>query len=341
LKHFVLIVTVDTEEEGLWGGNYRSHGNTVTNVRGVARFQDLCQRHGIQPTYLVDTPVVESDECVELLGTIQQSGACEIGAHLHPWCAPPLVEAPSRRNSFTCNLPEPLQREKLTGLTDAIQKRFGVRPTSFRAGRYGLDGHGARILIDLGYEIDSSVIAYSDFSNQGGPNFMSAPETPYRVDGGDLCMPDSRGRLWEAPVSVGYQRFDFRRASRLQQLAGHRLLKPLHVAGLLDRTGIVRRIKFSPEQATASNMRRLVDRYRARGAPCMVMMLHSSSLAPGFSPYVPTRERLDQMLDDLDHTFRYCVEQKGMTSMTMTQFARHLSGGGTQESEGQQSVERD
>ena len=28
-----LIVTVDTEEEGLWGGEYRAHGNSVRNIQ--------------------------------------------------------------------------------------------------------------------------------------------------------------------------------------------------------------------------------------------------------------------------------------------------------------------
>ena len=84
-----LIVTVDTEEEGLWTGEYPANGNTVENTRGIPRFQALCDQFGIRPTYLVDTPVVEDDRSVELLSEIQQSGRCEIGAHLHPWCTPP------------------------------------------------------------------------------------------------------------------------------------------------------------------------------------------------------------------------------------------------------------
>ena len=166
-----LIVTIDTEEEGLWGGEYRSTGNTVENVRGIERFQTLCDRFGIQPTYLVDAPVVQDDFAVELLRDIQEQGRCEIGSHLHPWCNPPFNGNGrcDSYHSYQCNLQEAEQRDKLIWLTETIEVRFGRRPTSFRAGRYGLDIVGAWILEELGYQVDSSVITFSNFSNDGGP----------------------------------------------------------------------------------------------------------------------------------------------------------------------------
>lgn len=180
-----LIVTIDTEEEGLWGGAYRATGNTVENVRrGVGRFQELCDRFGIRPTYLVDAPVVEDDYAAGLLREIQDDGRAEIGAHVHPWCNLPFEEELNARNSYLCNLPERLQRDKIVWLTDAIEARFGRRPTSFRAGRYGLDIAGARILYDLGYVVDSSVTPFMDHSRDGGPNFEDAPFLPYVIRGG-------------------------------------------------------------------------------------------------------------------------------------------------------------
>jgi hypothetical protein len=84
-----LLVTIDTEEEGLWGGTYRSTGNTVKNLRGLPRLQELCDEFGVRPTYLVDTPVVEDDYGSGLLATYQAEGRAEIGGHLHPWCTAP------------------------------------------------------------------------------------------------------------------------------------------------------------------------------------------------------------------------------------------------------------
>ena len=91
-RRTALIVTIDTEEEGLWGGAFKTSGNTVENIVGIDRFQQLCEQHDIRPTYLVDTPVVEDDRSVDLLKPAWESGRCEIGAHLHPWCAPPLQQ---------------------------------------------------------------------------------------------------------------------------------------------------------------------------------------------------------------------------------------------------------
>ncbi|MFG0332206.1 MAG: WalW protein, partial [Maioricimonas sp. JB049] len=130
----VLIVTVDTEEEGLWGGRYRATENTVENIQSVPLFQEVCDRYGIRPTYLVDTPVIEDDRAAGVLQEIHESGRAEIGAHLHPWCSPPLDgRAIEPQRTFMCNLSEAEQREKLRWLTDAIEQRFGRRPTSFRA----------------------------------------------------------------------------------------------------------------------------------------------------------------------------------------------------------------
>ena len=316
-----LIVTVDTEEEGLWNGNFQARGNTVRNIEGVPRFQAFCDRFGVRPTYLVDTPVLEDARAVEILDEVHRAGRCEIGAHLHPWCAPPLDEETNPRNSFMCNLPEHLQREKLTRITDTIEQRLGTRPRSFRAGRYGLDIVGARILEDLGYVVDSSVISFYDYSDRGGPDFRWAPYTPYRVGWDDLRRPGPEGRMFEMPISVGFSGTGFARAQRIRELACTGAGRLFHLTGILDRLNLVRRIKFSPEQADATRMKQLVDAYLANGAPCMVMMMHSSSLVPGYSPYVADRQRLEELYLDLEAVFRHCQQRHEMVGETLTGFA--------------------
>jgi len=315
-----LIVTVDTEEDGAWDAGFRAKGNTVRNLQGLGRFQDHCERFAIRPTYLVDTPVVEDDAAAVLLRRWQDAGRCEVGAHLHPWCGPPFEESIDRRNSYMCNLPEGLQREKLARLTDAVERRIGRRPTSFRAGRYGLDVVGARILEQLGYVVDSSVIPFFDYTGQDGPDYRQAPFKPYRIGGSDLCAEDEAGRLLEVPVSVGFSWSRFREAGRIRQLGERPLVRPFRLVGLLDRLNLVRRIKFSPEQAGAADMRRLVDAYAANRSPAMVMMLHSASLVPGGSPYVGDAARLERLYDDLAETWQYCLSTRGMTVQTLTGF---------------------
>ena len=320
-----LIVTVDTEEEGLWGRKYARSGNTVENICGVPRFQELCDRFGVKPTYLIDAPVVEDDAAVELLRAIQDDDRAEIGAHVHPWCNPPYGEELSPRNSYLCNLPEPLQRAKLAWITEKIESRFGRRPTSFRAGRYGLDITGARILDELGYLVDSSVIPFTDYSSDGGPDFENAPYVPYFVDGQDLCTPRETGFLLEVPVSVGFNRVDFARTQAIRRACTSPWLRQIHAEGILDRLGVVRRIKFSPEQADARRMKQLVDAYLALQAPAMVMMFHSSSLVPGYSPYVKTEEDLRRFEFRLEEVFAFCLNEREMAATSPTELAASLA----------------
>lgn len=316
-----LIVTIDTEEEGLWGGRYLRTGNTVENIRGVPRFQKLCDRFGIQPVYLVDAPVVESDDAVGILRAIHDDGRCEIGAHVHPWCNPPFEEDINEYNTYLCNLPESLQRRKTEWLTNRIESRFGRRPTSFRAGRYGLDATGARILSDLGYMVDSSVIPFTDYSPMG-PDFHRAPFRPYRVSKHNLCADDPSGDLLEVPVCVGYSRANFSQANAIRTFAKNSWLRRFRAVGIIDRLGIARRIKLCPEQATAKNMQRLISACLRQHVECVVMMLHSSSLMAGCSPYVADGEdALEGLYDRLAQTFDFCVGSKEMTPTTLTGFA--------------------
>ena len=52
-------VSLDTEEEGLWGGHFPVRNYTTENLRGIPRFQQPFKKHEIPPTYLVDALVLE------------------------------------------------------------------------------------------------------------------------------------------------------------------------------------------------------------------------------------------------------------------------------------------
>ncbi|HLJ10126.1 MAG TPA: hypothetical protein VKU82_03000, partial [Planctomycetaceae bacterium] len=93
---------------------------------------------------------------------------------------------------------------------------------------------------------------------------------------------------------------------------------------IVDRLGLARRIKFSPEQADALDMARLADNYMARQAPAIVLMFHSSSLLPGASPYVKTAGDLEKFFGRLRATFEHCLGKRRMTSATLTSFARRF-----------------
>ncbi len=328
-----LIITVDTEEEGLWGGEYPIEGGTVRNVlEGVPRFQELCDRYGIRPVYLIDTPVATDPEAAGLLRSLQDDGRCEIGAHLHPWCTEPHVDYTFPRDSYMMNLPREVQRAKLRTLTQQIEGAVGRRPVSFRAGRYGLDRHGAAILHELGYVIDSSVVPYTRYTADGGPDFGSAPLAPFcvDVDSADptaaLVPADGDDGLLEVPVAAGYTKTPFEWRHRLRDRLERSFLRKLKAVGVIDRLGIARRVKFCPERASCSDMRALVDCYIELSVPCMVMMMHSSSLAAGYSPYTPDQVALERFYARLEGAIAYALD-RGLQPVTFREFhAAYASG---------------
>ncbi|MCA9138942.1 MAG: polysaccharide deacetylase family protein [Planctomycetales bacterium] len=309
-------MTIDTEEEGLWSGDYPLRGE-VTNIRGVPRFQELCDRFSIRPTYLVDAPVVCSREAVEILRPIQEQDRAEIGAHVHPWNTPPTTEERCTRNSYLCNLSPELQSEKIGWLTDTIETAFGRRPRSFRAGRYGLDICGARALVEHGYRVDSSVIPLTDYTAGSGPNFSDAPMTPYFVGGNNLIEPHDSGDLYEVPVTVGYTHRYYGLASRMRSIAHRSPLRQMRMVGILDRLGLASRIKLSPEQADARRMMQLAQSWLQRHHPILVLMFHSSSLVPGFSPYVRDDHDLNNFLGRLETVFEFCLDTLGAKNCTL------------------------
>ena len=99
----------------------------------------------------------------------------------------------------------------------------------------------------------------------------------------------------------------------------------MRLVGILDRLNVVRRIKLSPEQADARRMKQLIRACLTNQTPVLVMMLHSSSLMPGGSPYVQNQRDLDSLFANLEEVFEACRDRHQMACRTLTEFARESS----------------
>lgn len=316
----MLIVSVDTEEEGLWSGGYRVQGNTTHNLRGLERFQQVCEEHAVPPTYLVDAPVLDDYEAVQNLSHWQSQNRCEVGAHCHAWCTPPILSHKvSSKETYLSNLPPEIQHQKLAWLTTAIEKAMGKRPTSYRAGRYGFDAVSAEILNDLGYVADSSVLPMHDYRSHGGPNYLEASRTPNRYFGAE-----SGKQLWEIPITAGFSSGKYESRRMLWKRLRNPPWRQLRLAGVADRLGITRRVKLCPEGSNSKDLKRLVDRCYHDGLTVLVLMLHSSSLVKGCSPYVSTDRHLESMYDRLIATIQHAVITYGYRPITLSQAASKL-----------------
>ena len=267
------LVTIDTEEAFDWDGPFTRDQHSVTHIPAVIEFQTICEDAGVKPVYLVDFPVINDPASAELFRTLAAEGRAVIGAHLHPWVTPPFTDSISRRNSYGCNLPAEVERDKLMVMLDTMDRIFGETPTIFRAGRYGVGANTLEILAANGVRFDSSVRSSFDYSAEGGPDFHNSPARPYWI------RPNVLAELPLTSVFVG----------PLRGYASHLFgkdSKPAASRGLLSRARMLNRIPFTPEGVGLSQMKKGIDRALADGLPLLTLSFHSPSLVPGNTSYV-------------------------------------------------------
>ena len=313
-----LVVSVDTEEEGLWSDSFNSRHNTTENLNGLPRFQETCEALGVVPTYLIDAPVLQNNLAISRLKQWWSEARCEVGAHCHAWCNPPFAnEKTEAKSSYLCNLPPDLQEQKLEWLTTQIQNTFDRTPLSYRAGRYGFDELSARILGKLGYTVDSSVLPMHNYQMQGGPDFCLWNPAPSNF--GSSC-----NYLTELPITAGFTCGNYLRQRARWMGLRESPWRNLRLAGLADRLGLVRRLKLSPEGTRLRDLKSLVDRCVEEGRSTLVLMLHSTSLLPGYSPYAQTPELCEKLYLRFTSIVKYIIESHHAEPMGLTEAAtRH------------------
>lgn len=301
-RRFMLVV--DTEEEFDWNAPFSRESRSVTIADAMRHGQDYFARAGVRPLYVADYPVIDNPRVGAMLAGWAATGAADVGAHCHPWVNPPHSEDVTRLNSFAGNLPEALEREKLTLLRDRITEVTGKAPIAFRAGRYGIGPNTGRILHDLGFLIDTSVRSRFSYVGEGGPDFSGMPVRPWRAGPG--------GTLVELPLSTAF-------CGALRHW-GRRLLPVIGqgggAAGMLSRAGLLQRVPLTPEGVSAAEAIRAIDSLLNDDLRLLMFSFHSPTLAPGNTPYVRTERDLQDFYRwwgrVLDHLARRGVESASL-----------------------------
>jgi len=278
------IITVDTEADNQWK---KPGTQTLKNLEYLPGFQELCARHGFTPTYLVTYEVANNLSIASVLKTWHTTGVAEVGAHLHPWTTPPLSEEDYQGvQTFPHELATDVLEQKLLALTEKITAMLGERPTSFRAGRWGLGEHMVPLLVRLGYTVDSSVTPYINWkgfkgkeNGTGGPDFRGAPLKPYVVSAQDVRTVGSSGLL-EVPMTI-------------------------------VRTGFFRKrwCRIFPE-TTFADLRQIYAVAKRKKLPYIQFMIHSSELMVGGSPYVKTLAQLSHLTVVLERFLSYLHDDR-------------------------------
>jgi hypothetical protein len=267
------IVSVDTEEEFDWGAPFNRSSNASTTIAAMPDVTARFNAAGVKPVFLCDWPVIDTPDSGKIMRELAQSGGCEVGTHLHPWVNPPHQEDVTRHNSFTGNLPEDLQWQKLVLLTERIEDVIGCRPIVYRAGRYGIGPSTYEMLALLGYKFDVSVRAQFDYRHENGPDFSRYPCWPWRTPEGLVSLPLSTAQTG---------------------LLRHRKTLPdwSILRGVAGRLGLQSRIPLTPEGTPVEEALAAIDTLHRDGLEVFCLSFHSPTVTPGNTAYVKNADDL-------------------------------------------------
>src|SRR5687767_14933853 len=199
-----LLVGIDTEGDNQWDASARAN-QTFENIYALPRLHALFARHGVRPTYVITYPVARDSRSADLIRALKEGSDCEIGAHHHAWETPPCTIEDVRRHPYASALPRPRFEAQLEALTGAIEEAVGVRPVTYRSGRFGFSAEHVAGLERLGYQVESSVAPLFYEAHKGGPDFVEARLKPYFLAYDSAVTPGTSGVL-EVPVSAALNR---------------------------------------------------------------------------------------------------------------------------------------
>lgn len=310
--HISLIVTIDTEEDN-WG-NYDIERFSLENIQRISGLQDIFNRFGINPTYLVTYPVATDPSSITVLKKIHESGKCEIGAHCHPWNTPPFEEQRNGHNSMLLNLSTDLQIKKIKELNQSITKSFGIQPESFRAGRWGFGKDTAFCLAQAGIKNDTSILAFQNWSEYDGPDYSDITPKVFQIT---TKVGSGKNTLLEIPASAGYSIGSFVKCNKLYKILEQKITMKFHIKGILSRLGILKKIWLSPETASAAEMVILTNAMIRQGYNILNMFFHSTALKAGLSPFVRTKDDEHLFLKKIEDYLQY-LKSIGVQSIKLS-----------------------
>jgi len=304
-----LAVTIDVEEEGLFRGTYDSRNTSVANVSQLRRLTPIFLEWGVHPTLLVTYPVARCDPAIDLLLELRDTWNCEIGAHLHPWNTPPLERLNYDEPVPSELMPAELLKARLATLLEALAQK-GIKPTSFRMGRFNMGPKMFSVLQETGINVDSSIAPMHRY--YGGPDHLCAPTDPYRPDPLDPRRPGN-SKILEVPLTTvpltrGLGRF-------LEALGGP-ILPRSWVSWFAMYLGTL------SVQPLGTGLRRIkagVLIHSARGGQVLTIFFHSSELMEGGSPENPTPEHINRFLERLSNFFSWIHKRMTIESLTLSQ----------------------
>ena len=311
-----LAVTIDVEEEGLFSGAYASGDVPVDNVPHLERLDGMFRRLGIRPTLLVTYPVARNAGHRLLLHRLAKAWGGEIGAHLHSWNTPPIMDSPHPMPVSSESLSAEQLDAKLRTLLDAVGAIDDVPPVSFRMGRFNLGSAMFAALERGGIKVDSSIAPMR--REAGGPLWLDSPTDPYFPDPGHPHRQGSSPIL-EVPVTIvpvvpGLGRV-------LDRIADVGLATS--VSWLASRLGCW---SAQPMHTGLARLKHAARLHRRRGGEVITLHFHSSELMPGGCPRHRHEADVTRFLVKLEAFLDWLRKDMVDESLTLSEIGRRHRG---------------
>tara|TARA_Y100001970_G_scaffold168897_1_gene206537 strand:+ start:15275 stop:16219 length:945 start_codon:yes stop_codon:yes gene_type:complete len=298
-------ITIDTEADDAWSNSRRI---TFKNFEEIPRFQSLCEKYNIFPTYLLTYEYATFKPAVKYLKEKLDNGKCEIGMHLHSWTTPPFSNNKNNidvdwLHAYQYELPDRLFEEKAEMLFKSIIDSFGKPPTSHRAGRWGIDERTIDWLVEKEFKVDSSVVPGVNYMKNigkklSGPDFRFSQKNPY------VWETSNNKKILEVPVTVQNNKY-------------------LNILSYFSYLHILEKIKnkINPNYIFRPNPNvDLVkyDRLLKKKFNIYNMMIHSSELALDCSPFTKNKKDYNYIWDIIEFVFKK-IDSSNLNSITLSE----------------------
>lgn len=306
-------ISLDVEEEGLFGGRYACRRPSVRNTAFLHRLRSLTTR-GVRPTLFCAHSVLADEASREHIAAMQEAGA-EIGAHLHHWNTPPLAaDTPdSLPRVPAAGLSPALLAQKLQTVLTAARSLATAPVVSFRMGRWDAHPQLWPLLTQAGIQVDASVRPlHGKRCAADGlalcPDHFNAPAVPYTI--ATPCGP-----LLEVPLSV---------APLLPGLPA--LIRALP-AGLRRRVQARFHnwgaLALLPVEYPLPLMRLVTQALSFHGIRLLSLTWHSSEMMPGGAPHIPDEAAAARLLGKISRWLDWLESHYDVTYLFMRDVAAH------------------
>lgn len=296
-------ISLDVEEEGLFRGQYQCRDSSIRNIANLNRLEPLFER-GVRPTFFCVYSAFIDSAARRMLDYARNFG--EIGAHLHHWNTPPVVQNIPVSGMLTAvpafQLPLQCLDAKLDHLVRECNKFLGEPVRCFRMGRWDLHRAILPLLARHGIEVDASVRPLHTYYDKNfGPDHFDAPAEPYWISINDSS-------LLEVPLTVTPLLAPFARI-RAGNAWGRKLRQTLRHWGALA---------ILPVEHPLWLMKLTTNLHVNSGGRTLSIAWHSSDLMPGGNPSLPDEASVSSFMGKIAAYLDWLESNFDVSYLTMS-----------------------